>query len=436
MCSKSKNMRVSAIIGAGVNLAFQLPSSPSTANITKAVVNASYSVLKFPDLGKEQSTLVQDIYNTICQRYTSGPLDPNMSHGTVHFEVIYDALEELYSFDKYWRVNRYRSPREVPPFAYLTHCDIKYKSQHISQVLRQYIEIIMGIVNEYDCEYDKNKDTAERWYKDFWSSVPFKWDVFTFNYDTTIEKSLPSYEDGFEPIKGYPFKQMNPLRLLNSADHTINHLHGCILYGENNQSADDRNKSNIYDYSSKDWYCWPDYQTHRSYMSDPHNQAGDTIFRSPIITGLHKTDKIVNMPFDIYRYNLNRELIANNAILIAGYSFGDLYVNYEIERMRLYHGENLRVVLIDYWGDLSKITHKNEVLTLCSYIANLPYKNHDLFEFLCKVMEIGEIDCHVFSKKWKFCQPNISDNGRLMLFIGGIKNAFQFRNEIYQFLQS
>lgn len=432
----NENKRISAILGAGVNLAFQLRTMPSTSNITQAVVNASYSVLNYPDFSQEQSSLVHDIYHTICQRYTLDALDPNRSYGIVHFEVIYDVLEELYSFDKYWRVNRFRNPKEIPPFAYLTHCDIKYKSHHISQVLRQYIEIIMGIVNEYDCEYDKNKDTVERWYKDFWSLVPLKWDVFTFNYDTTIEKSLPSYEDGFEPIKGYPFKQMNPLRLLKSEDHTINHLHGCILYGENNQSADDRNISNIYDYSSKDWYCWPDYQTQRSYASDQHNQAGDTIFRSPIITGLHKTDKIVNMPFDIYRYNLNRELMANNAILIAGYSFGDLYVNYEIERMRLYHGDKLRVVLIDCWGDLKKINKRNEIETLCKYLADFPYKNHDLFEFLCKVMEIAEIDCHIFSEKWKYFQPNVSENGRLMLFIGGIKTAFQFRNEIYQFLQS
>ena len=35
--------------------------------------------------------------------------------------------------------------------------------------------------------------------------------------------------------------------------------------------------------------------------------------------------------------------------MIAGYSFGDLYVNQIIERMELIHGNSKRVVLIDWW---------------------------------------------------------------------------------------
>ena len=36
--------RISAILGAGVNLAFQLRTLPSTSNITQAEVNASYHI--------------------------------------------------------------------------------------------------------------------------------------------------------------------------------------------------------------------------------------------------------------------------------------------------------------------------------------------------------------------------------------------------------
>lgn len=430
--------RISAILGAGVNLDFHLHNMPSTSYITEKVVNATYSVMKFPEIEKENSTLVWDIYQAICQRYSLGALDPATSYGIVHFEILYHALEELYSYDKHWRVNPYRSPDDIPPFAYLTHCDIKYKSTHISQVMKQFIRIIMAIVNEYDCEYKKNKNGIESWYREFWALCPFKWDVFTFNYDTTVERSIP-YEDGFEIINGYQFKQMNPIALLQSSEHTVNHLHGCILYGEDNFTVEDKNKRNIYDYNTHDWYCWQNYNLadqHRFNTSDQKNQAGETIFRSPIITGLHKTDKIVNLPFDIYRYNLNRRLMINNAILIAGYSFGDLYVNYELERMQLYHGKNWRVVLIDYWGKDTYTSRDEEIVALDRYLANLPYSNHRLFEFLCKVMEIGEIDHHTFSKRWRYASPNISDNGRLMLFIGGTKNALRYRNNIYTFLQS
>lgn len=436
----AEEKRISAIIGAGINLDFHLQNLPSTSYITEKVVNASYLVVNYPDINnKENCTLVKDIYYTICQRYATRPLDPNKSYGIVHFEILYHVLEELYSYDKYWRVNRYHSPKEIPPFAYLTHCDIKYSSNHIRQVMEQFVKVIMSIVNEYDCEYAQNKDGIEMWYKKFWERSPLKMDVFTFNYDTTIEKSLSEYEDGFEALDNYQFKQMNPFTLLNSPKHTINHLHGSIMYGEDGFTLEDKNNRNIYDYSTDDWYCWNDFdlaQQHRFNSSDQRNQAGETIFKSPIITGLHKTDKIVNLPFDIYRYNLNRRLMTNNAILIAGYSFGDLYVNYELERMQLYHGDNWRVVLIDWWGKTSYESREDEVLALDNYLADLPYKNHQLFEFLCKVMEEGDINHYKYSRRWKYSQPNVSDNGRLMLFIGGTKEAFKHMKEIYGFLQS
>ena len=83
----------------------------------------------------------------------------------------------------------------------------------------------------------------------------------------------------------------------------------------------------------------------------PRNQAGDAIFYSPIITGLKKTDKLCFMPHNFYHANLVRKIIENPSLLICGYSFGDLYVNQLIQRHKLVHDKNERVVFVDKWPD-------------------------------------------------------------------------------------
>ena len=59
----AEEKRISAILGAGVNLDFHLQNLPSTSYITEKVVNASYPVVNYPDINnKENCTLVKDIY--------------------------------------------------------------------------------------------------------------------------------------------------------------------------------------------------------------------------------------------------------------------------------------------------------------------------------------------------------------------------------------
>ena len=56
-------------------------------------------------------------------------------------------------------------------------------------VMKQYIIRIMDIVDSYNVHF-MNVPEAEMWYKNFFRASLHKWDIFNFNYDTTIEASL------------------------------------------------------------------------------------------------------------------------------------------------------------------------------------------------------------------------------------------------------
>ena len=87
------DMRVTAVLGAGVNLEFFAWSdkTPTTANITKSIVNAKY----FKHVDGSQSkipVLINKVYKRLCKKYSLGALNPKdeKSYGIIHFEKIFD----------------------------------------------------------------------------------------------------------------------------------------------------------------------------------------------------------------------------------------------------------------------------------------------------------------------------------------------------------
>lgn len=443
MCILKKQKRVTAILGAGINLEYfgWSDKTPTTANITKSVVNTSEYVYDDGSKGAIPG-LIKDVYLHLCATNSPKELDPNQSYGEMHFEKIFHVLEMLDSYDKIW-TRGYKNSL-VPIFAYFAGPTFRYNPDEIHDALYKTITLIMDFINHYNEYFIQHKEDTCRWYTDFWREAKFKWDIFNFNYDTTIENSLSKYEDGFEDIQGHPHLQrFNPNKLLQSANSTINHIHGCIQYGFSDLTSEEDNKENIYTYDFHDWFKWDTYALNKNHWigrgaSSLISQSGDSIFPSPIITGLNKADKILILPFSTYRLNMSQRLTQSHALLIAGYSFGDYYVNYEIERMRLYHGDKLRVVLIDYW---SMEDYKNMPVTdmIKAYIEfNEPdsISVHKAL-FLSKVMQSGNLGYYKdHFNTLTYDNYLISENKQLMLFVGGWRKALQYKEDIYRFLQS
>lgn len=436
--------RVTIVLGAGA--ALELAKSgcdwPTTENVTRKILDEKPEKIDPISKSKIKVSLINDIYNKLCSSYNEqgNCLDPDAkgSAAIFHFEKIFHILELL---DTY---NWYRS-KNVAPFSSFIKINFTFDPIDLIYSSRHIIEKIIDVVKEYDDSFSEDRN---EWYRSFWKEKCKQWDVFNLNYDTTIEQSLGDYEDGYESIPDEPsFERFNINKLLDNkfGKSTINHIHGCILYGHDRYL--DANHD-VYDFENQDMYKWPNSNIAKEKWSgistsNQYAQNGQTIIQGPIITGLSKTDKITCLPYDIYRYNLLRSVRNNKGLLIAGYSFGDKYVNNVLTRMSQCHGDEKRVVLIDYWDIKGFCKKNNEDDVVCEDSINPRIFEHFFSsgdgngEMLMFIKRIVHQDCSVWNnfKSLSFTGPMVSNNDQLMLYIGGMRDALEnHKQEIYNFL--
>lgn len=442
--------RVTVLLGAGAPMELYVEgNSPSTKNITLSMLQTK--PVKFVHGVNVEVDLILNIFNLLCASYRPNALDPinPNSAGKVHFEILLHIVEELTTY--YWSTQQGIVQKYVAPFAnFIPNVNINYDVDDLYVSSRHIIQKIGETVNRYDSLFHRAEND---WYRNFWLSNSKGWDVFNLNYDTTIEQSLSKYEDGYEIIadqEGFQRFCINKLILNNSHLSTINHIHGCILYGPDRYHDPNHD---VYEYESNDLYKWPDYQTAVDRWGghaggEQRAQNGQEIVQGPIITGLSKTDKVTCLPYDIYRYNFNRRIQKNNGLLIVGYSFGDKYINNMFYRMSQIHGDDKRVVLIDYWkvqtvyeelyGDLDdSVDVPDDVLTprLFEQYFTLNYGNDEILMFIKRIAHHDHDIWHHFDHL-SLAAPMVSDNGQLMLFIGGFKTAVTlYGDKIQEFLR-
>lgn len=426
------NERTTFLVGAGTPLDLSLPQGmekASTKNITNDVLRPYINYLD----KNNPIAVVNDIYNKLMSTYPPDHSNPYIN-GTptpyIHFEHLFHVLEMLDAYGWVWSRNS-KNTNMYPVFAPFTQPDINFSHSTLHSVMNQFIIRIMDIVDGYDSNFMKQQ--ANEWYWKFYQQFDKDSDFFVLNYDTTIEKAIGTFEDGFEQdgIQS-TFQRFNPKKLLKNPNgvSTINHLHGCINYYF--QSYKDPN-TDIYNYLTNDLYKYPDYATVKNLMigrgqSQPHNQSGETYYSSPIVTGLRKTDKLNCAPFDFYHANMTNCVIRNHKLVIAGYSFGDLYCNNLLERMNFLHGDKKRIVLIDFW-DIPEGDRMHGGYWL----------SQNLGLFLCRMTHCGDFDKvinQLYKNKNSKTGALYSDNGCLMVLPQGFKHAATCIKEIDAFLNS
>ena len=441
--------RVTVLLGAGAPMELYVDgNSPSTKNITLSMLQSK--PMKFANGVEVDVELINDIFNRLCTSYRPNAMNPTdqNSAGKVHFEILLHIVEELTTY--YWSVQHGTAQKYVAPFAnFIQGLNINYDVDDLYVSSRHIIRKIEEAVYRYDSHFHRREND---WYRNFWLSNSKEWDVFNLNYDTTIEQSLGNYEDGYKTIADQEgFQRFSINKLIFNKNHlsTVNHIHGCILYGPDRYNDPNHD---VYDYEDNDLYKWPDYQTAFDRWSGQAGggqraQNGQEIVQGPIITGLSKTDKVTCLPYDIYRYNFNRRIQKNNCLLIVGYSFGDKYINNMFYRMSQIHGDNKRVVLIDFWnmqtvyeelhrdlGDPADVSDDDLTPEFFEYYFDQNYGNDESLLFIKRVAHHDHDIWHHFDRL-SLSAPMISDNGQLMLFIGGFKTAVtQYGNNIQEFL--
>ena len=415
--------RITTIVGAGSVLDFDLPAGvlrPSTKNITDSVRELrEKNVLSGKDIIE-----IEEIYQILKDEY---PCYPN-------FEHIFHVLEMSIAYGWVWQhpTSLPKTTTMYPVFAPFTSPKWLFDFDNVKQALDHVILSIMDIVDGYNAPY-LDGICPNQWYRDFWRGYPGEWDIFNLNYDTTIEHTLDHCEDGFDDIPGQPeFQHFVPQKLWENPNgySTMSHLHGCIEFFDSRYSPEIYEKEYV-KYGFHDLYKYPSYKKVRGMFigtgkSKPSNQAGEQYVNAPIITGLMKPDKLSILPFAYYHSHLYNCVMRNNSLLIVGYSFGDLYINQILERMELVYGNAKRVVLIDYW----QLLVDNETIDSIQ-------DNKERSDFLCRMTGKSAAGFAVESfVNYDNVGPMVSENGCLMMFIGGFKAASTYRREIYEFLNS
>lgn len=338
--------RTTVIVGAGAVLDFDFSYEgaiiPSTTEITKRIKEIKVSGLDVPesDIINAVYSWVNGTLNSACEKQ-----EIKTHHHEINFEELYFSLEILLTQN-----NEYASPSAIPMINTLEEIVPKLKKYPKIEIIRGLEAIIYHIskiVDNYDCHFNNHKE-SELWYRDFWQNDNWhKWDVFTFNYDTTIENSISEYEDGFIQMSADEcFESFVPSKLINNKRglSTIQHLHGCIYYAE---SAPWTRR---FTHGNRDMFKYHSVQECQKFIGlqwHEKNQALEEYINAPILIGLHKLDKMTFLPHSIYHANLVNKLQDNSGLLIIGYSFGDLYVNQLLQKRILMHGNNHRMIIIE-----------------------------------------------------------------------------------------
>lgn len=433
--------RITALLGAGSILDLNRSDgvlAPSSQTILDEVLS-----IKTETFNMGAYSVLKEIYDWLVNVLrTDGSEEYRIAYRfySLNFEELFHAVEMCYAYSGCWR-HEYLHPKAYPLFgALIEPTDLlkKFQSIDFCRALHGATERIIQIIQAYDADFAKHR-IENKWFVEFWRSFR-NWNVFNLNYDSLVEQCICDYNDGYVPVISNPkMSRFAPdFYLTNSRNTpTISHLHGSIYYSE--YHTQELN----YSHSHRDLFKCADFELaakERNLIQClPQNQARESYFPLPIITGLHKTDKITFAPFNFYHANFANKICESNALLIVGYSFSDLYLNRIMQCNKRVHGNSTRVVLIDYMPRY--ICQYNDIARHILNSANGEYA-----EFIERMIEhnplisiqppMGEdkeppMDFVAWDK------PIVSKNGTLMMFICGFKNAVTMHGDtIMEFLQS
>ena len=125
-----------------------------------------------------------------------------------------------------------------------------------------------------------------------------------------------------------------------------------------------------------------------------------------------------------------KKIIEKPSLLICGYSFGDLYVNQIIQRHKLVHDKNERVMIVDKWDDV----HDTD-----SLFKQIKEKaNPGLREYVLRIIECAFEELLDTFKQFNQVADGCweSPNGVLRIYTKGFKSAVDgHQSNILSFLQ-
>ncbi|WP_167883792.1 SIR2 family protein [Leptospira stimsonii] len=319
--------RITILLGAGAAIPIGGPRTDYLTNL-----------IQRKDKKNDNPNFVKQLFRILRAYY-----NPSVNQAP-NFEDIFHTIEVLISYKTSQQRNAKKSFK-LPIGAFLRKERGKFtKIESLNRAKVFILETIMDEIEKYQYNLRPN------WYESFWKDLEkdFYLDIFSLNYDITVNQILLNSTDGFSKSSqsSSPF---DPINLYSHLDrHRICNLHGSIFLG--NSSHNNYNSNFLY-LNTDDLWKYNVAQEARAntfYSSNIETQSGHQVARSSIIVGLQKTDKIINYPFSEYSSLFSQSIRTNSKLIIIGYSFGDLYINSLLEKFNYLHKDSRRAIVIDY----------------------------------------------------------------------------------------
>jgi len=268
-----------------------------------------------------------------------------------NFEHILDAVETIESLRRTWC--RPACPRPDMdgivcggPKGGLEAC---FNEFWLLSVRRQIFQTLRSLIVKASSEVSQH--STWKTIGGFLSRLNSEFDlhVVTTNYDTAVEQALnldPS-ELGFRKIEGEDVWRFDPCVAPAPA---LLHLHGCINFGYRNGdpnrfiSQDDIEDLYWHPVLSPDQDSW-------LLRSGSTTQAGRDMIIGPMITGLHKTEKLLVEPYLSYFHYFKRLVEMTPRLMVIGCGLADPHIRAVLLSVIRWHGSERRVVFIDQWQE-------------------------------------------------------------------------------------
>ena len=329
--------KLTVLVGAGGSIELGMPG---TFDATNDLIAVDPNETNDPFL-RDDKEILRGVYQAINGYYAA----PN-------FEHMLHALEAISSLELSWRgaaekfrvvYGRFSAPR----------ADVHnlFDRQLLHHATQHLIKRLHYLFLNPSNSAKSNRNWAL--YEGFWRKLfsKFSLDVATTNYDTLIEQSLPSLEQGFRPVDGEETLRFAP-RQLGQAKNRLIHLHGSLHFGYRTGVTSEEVNRFVYEDESEDLYWHRDpadaVQTW-GVRSNSVSQAGEETVVGGLITGMQKANKLlVAEPYLTYQRIFGQMAQDNPRLLVIGYGFGDHHLNQLVSRMTRWHGKDRRVALITW----------------------------------------------------------------------------------------
>jgi hypothetical protein len=328
------------VVGAGASIDFGMPRVDQVGTIASDGVQGQYPLADEPT-----SNLYRYIEERIRQYWTARLPKPLCREP--QFE---DVLYAIFALAAAYPAGVFTSPLaaliQVGPFPEITFFGGQRKAVGKDEIHGVGIAAVDAIVDAFRqrCTTAEGAKAAELGeLQNFLAALQSEFDiaVVTLNYDNIMYRAFPVIETGFDPAT----RRFDAKRIFRRAEWAcMLHLHGSVHF----DMPFDPAMTPARDLHEIQWQ--PDinatFAQNASGRSSQRNQEGADFPTSVVIAGYGKMTQILRRPFRTYYSEFDRLVDGCDALLIAGYGFGDMHVNSGLDNFR--DSRKRPVVILDY----------------------------------------------------------------------------------------